>query len=117
MQERLSGMSDVKKNIQEKVKSLKRRRGADPAGLKAALNNLQVGLQDIVDVYKKLGQFASEGRALYTAVRELPDAKVDPEVWKRVLKAWSYEAWCYEVYLRRLYNKTGVGVCQSDLMI
>lgn len=91
-QERTSSMAEVKKNLQDKVKSLKRRRGSDPLPFKNALNGQLAELNQIMDFVKRLGNGSSEGRGLYDAMLAIPHVTASKQVWMRVLKAWSLEA-------------------------
>lgn len=85
-------MGEVKKNLQDKVKSLKRRRGSDPLPFKNALNGQLAELNQIMDFVKRLGNGSSEGRGLYDAMLAIPHVTASKQVWMRVLKAWSLEA-------------------------
>lgn len=85
-------MGEVKKNLQDKVKSLKRRRGSDPLPFKNALNGQLAELNQIMDFVKRLGNGSSEGRGLYDAMLAIPHVTASKQVWVRILKAWSLEA-------------------------
>lgn len=85
-------MAEVKKNLQDKVKSLKRRRGSDPLPFKNALNGQLAELNQIMDFVKRLGNGSSEGRGLYDAMLAIPHVTASKQVWVRILKAWSLEA-------------------------
>jgi len=91
-QDRTSAMNEVKDNINGKIKSLKRRRSSDPAALRNALQSVQTTLLAIIDFYKKLQLGSAEGRSLYEGLHAIEGAHAGQEVWKRVLKAWSFEA-------------------------
>ena len=91
-QERTAAMNELKDNINGKIKSLKRRKSSDPAALRNALTSVQTTLAGIMDFYKKLQLGSAEGRSLYESLLAINGVNAGQEVWKRVLKAWSFEA-------------------------
>lgn len=99
-------MAEVKKNLQDKVKSLKRRRGSDPLAFKNALNGQLSELNQIMDLVKRLGNGSSEGRGLYDAMVAIPNVTGSTQVWMRILKAWSMEAGLFGHFF--LFSPCGV---------
>lgn len=86
----MSSIGDLKKNMQEKIKSLKRRKGSD--GLRNGLNAHVADLNSVHDFCKKLQSSAQEGRQLYDALINIPQVAPGTAVWQRVLKALALEA-------------------------
>ena len=85
-------MAEVKKNLQDKVKSLKRRKGSDPVAFKNSLNRQLAELNKVMDLVKRLGNGSSEGRGLYDTMVANPAITASKQVWMRILKAWTMEA-------------------------
>ena len=84
-------MTALKNNIASKSKSLKRRRGGFQ--LKETLNSLASEVGNLIDFVRRLSQsHVSEGRQLYDTLVSMPDLNAGQEVWKRVIRAWSFEA-------------------------
>lgn len=95
----MSALTELRNNIGSKQKSLKRRRGESLASsstsqLKAGLNGLSEELATLSDLTKRLMQCSSsEGKGLYDSIQAVSNLTVGQEVWKRAMKAWTFEAW------------------------
>ena len=93
VQEKMQSCNEVKNSLSQKIKNLKRRRAQDGYGVK---QNLQIVLNDLsqfIVFVKKLQSGLSEGRGLYDSMMLVPDLQAGEEIWKRVIKALSFEAW------------------------
>ena len=98
LQEKIASLSELRTNIQTKQKSLKRRRGggsvsSSTMALKEGLNKQIEELTTLIDLTRRLSQCSpSEGKALYDTIQSINGLSVGQEIWKRAMKAWTFEA-------------------------
>ena len=88
---RVTSMSELKTQISNKKKSLKRRSTKTDTDLGSRLDiHLEV-LNKLMDFVRKLSVGHSEGQQLYTGLVEMPDLEVNTIIWKRALRAVAFE--------------------------
>ena len=98
LEDRIAALTELRNNIQSKQKSLKRRRGessvsSSTVSLKEGLTKLLEELSTLIDLTRRLNACApTEGKNLYDAILAVSGLTVGQEVWKRAMKAWTYEA-------------------------
>ncbi len=93
VEDKMQSCNEVKNSLAQKIKNLKRRRGQDISGVKQSLQVVLNDLSQLIVFVKKLQTGLSEGKALHDCMILIPDLQAGEEVWKRVIKALSFEAW------------------------
>ena len=88
--EKMQSLSEVRNQIYQKKKSLKRRKeGSDDLG--SVLEDMMNEISKISDLVKKLCTGNPEGRQLYQMLESMPDVSASSAVWLRAVRAIAFD--------------------------
>ena len=87
----ISSMSETKRDIAAKKKSLKRRKDESVTEVCNALESCSDKLGGYIDVVKKLANANVEGKLVYDAMVAMSDINFDQNIWMRAVRASAFD--------------------------
>ena len=87
----IQATQDLRTQINNRKKSLKRRATNKDSSLGPALDEFSVELTSLMDFIRKLANGNPEGSQLYSVLQNMPHIEVCKTIWKRVVRASAFE--------------------------